>query len=415
MPSPEPSSLAAGTRLAHYEIVALLGAGGMGEVYRARDTKLQRDVALKVLPPDTATDPERRQRFEREARAVAALNHPSIVTIHSVDEVDGRLFLTMELVDGQPLSELIRPGGLPLAQLLAIATPLADAVSAAHARGITHRDLKPANVMVTPTRQVKVLDFGLAKLLDTGVVTDTMATGAPDVITGQGKILGTIAYMAPEQAEGKPVDARSDIFSLGVMLYEMATGERPFKGDTSVSTLAAIMRDTPKSVTEVNPAIPKELGRVIRRALSKDPDRRQQTGKDLRNELDDLRKELESGELTASMSQTAAVRAAAPAPRRMPVGGGGRRPRAGGGRGRWRHVVEARTCERDARHERRTGQRHRDVAHLRGRRGDVSQPVAGREVDRLHARRTGHGADRHPAASRGRADGDQPDERLDRG
>ena len=133
---------------------------------------------LKVLPPDTATDPERRQRFEREARAVAALNHPSIVTIHSVDEVDGRLFLTMELVDGQPLSELIRPGGLPLAQLLAIATPLADAVSAAHARGITHRDLKPANVMVTPTRQVKVLDFGLAKLLDTGVVTDTMATGA---------------------------------------------------------------------------------------------------------------------------------------------------------------------------------------------------------------------------------------------
>ena len=311
-------SLAAGTRLAHYEIVALLGAGGMGEVYRARDTKLQRDVALKVLPSDTAPDPERRQRFEREARAVAALNHPNIVTIHSVDDVDGRLFLTMELVDGQPLSELIRPGGLPLDQLLAIATPLADAVSAAHARGITHRDLKPANVMVTPTRQVKVLDFGLAKLLDTSVVTDTMATEAPQVITGQGKILGTIAYMAPEQAEGKPVDARSDIFSLGVMLYEMATGERPFKGDTSVSTLAAIMRDTPKSVTDVNPAIPKELGRVIRRALSKDPDRRQQTGKDLRNELDDLRKELESGELTASTAQTAAVRAAAPAPRRMP-------------------------------------------------------------------------------------------------
>jgi Tol biopolymer transport system component len=311
-------SLATGTRLAHYEILALLGAGGMGEVYRARDTKLQRDVALKVLPPDTAADPERRQRFEREARAVAALNHPSIVTIHSVDDVDGRLFLTMELVDGQPLSELIRPGGLPLDQLLAIATPLADAVSAAHARGITHRDLKPANVMVTPTRQVKVLDFGLAKLLDASLVTDTMATEAPEVITGQGKILGTIAYMAPEQAEGKPVDARSDIFSLGVMLYEMATGERPFKGDTSVSTLAAIMRDTPKSVTEVNPAIPKELGRVIRRALSKDPERRQQTGKDLRNELDEIRKDLESGELTASTAQTTAVRAATLPPRRIP-------------------------------------------------------------------------------------------------
>ncbi len=314
-------SLAAGTRLAHYEIVALLGAGGMGEVYRARDTKLQRDVALKVLPPDTAADPERRQRFEREARAVAALNHPNIVTIYSVDDVDGRLFLTMELVDGQPLSELIRPGGLPLDQLLAIATPLADAVSAAHARGITHRDLKPANVMVTPTRQVKVLDFGLAKLLDASVVTDTMATEAPQVITGQGKILGTIAYMAPEQAEGKLVDARSDIFSLGVMLYEMATGERPFNGDTSVSTLAAIMRDTPKSVTEVNPAIPKELGRVIRRALSKDPDRRQQTGKDLRNDLDDIRKELESGELSAVMAQAPArpaVPATTPAPRAVP-------------------------------------------------------------------------------------------------
>ncbi len=318
MPSPDPKSLAAGTRLAHYEIIGLLGAGGMGEVYRARDTKLQREVALKVLPPDTAANPERRQRFEREARAVAALNHPNIVTIHSVDEVDGRLFLTMELVDGQPLSELIRPGGLPIYQLLAIATPLADAVSAAHARGITHRDLKPANVMVASTRQVKVLDFGLAKLLDPSLITDSMATEAPQVITGQGNILGTIAYMAPEQAEGKPVDARSDIFSLGVMLYEMATGERPFKGDTSVSTLAAIMRDTPKPVTEVNPAIPKELGRVIRRALSKDPERRQQTGKDLRNELDDLRKELESGELTASTSQTAAVRAAAPPPRRIP-------------------------------------------------------------------------------------------------
>ncbi len=314
-------SLVAGARLAHYEIVSLLGAGGMGEVYRARDTKLQREVALKVLPPDTAADPERRQRFEREARAVAALNHPNIVTIHSVDDVDGRLFLTMELVDGQPLSELIRPGGLPLDQLLVIATPLADAVSAAHARGITHRDLKPANVMVTATRQVKVLDFGLAKLLDPSVVTDTMATEALQVITSQGTILGTIAYMAPEQAEGKPVDARSDIFSLGVMLYEMATGERPFKGDTSVSTLAAIMRDTPKSVTDVNPAIPKELGRVIRRALSKDPERRQQTGKDLRNELDEIRKELESGELSPSAAQAparAAVPAATTPPRRIP-------------------------------------------------------------------------------------------------
>ena len=262
-------TLPPGTQLLHYEILALIGTGGMGHVYRARDSKLQRDVALKVLPPDTAADPERRQRFEREARAVAALNHPNIVTIHSVDEVDGRLFLTMELVSGQPLSEIISRGRLSLDKLLKIAVPLADAVSAAHARGITHRDLKPANVMVTADGHVKVLDFGLAKLLDVGPAADRMATEAPDVITGQGRILGTIAYMSPEQAEGKAVDGRSDIFSLGVILYEMATGERPFKGETSMSTLTAIMRDTPKSVTEVNPTLPKELGRVIRRALSK--------------------------------------------------------------------------------------------------------------------------------------------------
>jgi serine/threonine protein kinase len=317
MPPETLTSLPAGTRLAHYEILSLLGEGGMGQVYRARDTKLQREVALKLLPADTAADPERRQRFEREARAVAALNHPNIVTIHSVDEVDGRLFLTMELVSGLPLSEMIGSGGLALDKLLKIAVPLADAVSTAHARGITHRDLKPANVMVTGDGQVKVLDFGLAKLLDLSNASDRMVTEAPDVITGQGRILGTIAYMSPEQAEGKPVDGRSDIFSLGVMLYEMATGARPFKGDTSLSTLTAIMRDTPKSVTEINPAIPKELGRVIRRALAKDPDRRQQTGKDLRNELDEIRQELESGELSASTAQ-AAVHAATSSRSRIP-------------------------------------------------------------------------------------------------
>jgi serine/threonine protein kinase len=307
-------NLPPGTRLAHYEIAGLIGSGGMGQVYRAHDTKLQRDVALKVLPPDVAADPERRQRFEREARAVAALNHPNIVTIHSVDEADSRLFLTMELVSGQPLSEMIGRNGLPIEKLLTIAVPLADAVSAAHARGITHRDLKPANVMVTSDGQVKVLDFGLAKLIDAGSAADRTATEAPDLITGQGRILGTIAYMSPEQAEGKPLDGRSDIFSLGVMLYEMATGVRPFKGDTSLSTLTAIMRDTPKLVTDVNPAIPKELGRVIRRALAKDPDRRQQTGKDLRNELDEIRQELESGELSESSSR-AAIHAAASPPR----------------------------------------------------------------------------------------------------
>ena len=232
MSDPHSSASAAvlvpGTRLGHYEIEALIGAGGMGQVYRARDTRLRRAVALKLLPDDTAHDPERRQRFEREAHAVAALNHPNIVTIHSVDEIDGRVFLTMELVSGQPLSAMIGRGGLPVGTLLKIAVPLADAVSAAHTRGITHRDLKPANAMVTSEGHVKVLDFGLAKLLDLSGATDRTATTPPDVISGQGRIVGTIAYMSPEQAEGRAVDARSDIFSLGVMLYEMATGERPF-------------------------------------------------------------------------------------------------------------------------------------------------------------------------------------------
>ena len=297
---PSPAALPSGTRLAHYEIAGLIGTGGMGQVYRAHDLKLQRDVALKLLPQEMAADPERRQRFEREARAVAALNHPGIVTIHSVDDVDGRMFLTMELVSGRPISEIIPRGGLGLDRLLAIAVPLMEAVSAAHARGITHRDLKPANVMVTAEGQVKVLDFGLAKPADTAATAEPTVTGMPDVITGQGRILGTIAYMSPEQAEGKPIDARSDVFSLGVMLYEMATGERPFKGETSVSTLAAIMRDVPRPATELNTAIPKELWRVIRRALEKDPDRRQQNAKDLRNELEDLRRELESGELVSA-------------------------------------------------------------------------------------------------------------------
>ncbi len=210
----------------------------------------------------------------------------------------------MELVSGRTLTEVIPRGGLPTDRLLAIAVPLMDAVSAAHARGITHRDLKPANVMVTADGHVKVLDFGLAKPSDVASAAGATVTEAPELITGQGRILGTIAYMSPEQAEGKSVDARSDVFSLGVMLYEMATGERPFRGDTSVSTLAAIMRDTPRPVTDVNAAVPKELWRVIRRALAKDPERRPQSAKDLRNELEELRRDLESGEILAPAART---------------------------------------------------------------------------------------------------------------
>src|SRR5262249_4780898 len=254
-----------------------------------------------------AADPDYRQRFEREAQAVAALNHPNIVTIHSVEEHDKLLFLTMELVDGKPLSDLIPRDGLPLEKLLRIGIDVADAMAAAQAQGITHRDLKPGNVMVTSSGRAKVLDFGLAKLRDeqlSGAAEDMTRMAASD-ITGEGKIIGTVAYMSPEQAEGKPVDPRSDIFSLGVVLHEMTTGERPFKGDTNVSILSSILKDTPPPITDSNPALPGDLSRIVRRCLAKDADRRYQTATDLRNELEELKQDTASGVISA-------VRPAAP-------------------------------------------------------------------------------------------------------
>jgi serine/threonine-protein kinase len=218
-----------GETLQHYKIVKQLGRGGMGEVYLAEDTKLNRQVALKVLTTAVADNPEYRSRFKREAQAIAALNHPNIVTIHAVEESEGKLFLVMELVKGQPLTAAIPKDGLSLPRLLDIAIPLADAVSAAHRVGILHRDLKPENVMIDEDGGIKVLDFGLAKQADEGSV-DQHATVAftDNQLTGEGRILGTVAYMSPEQAEGRPVDVRSDVFSLGTMIYEMSTGQRPF-------------------------------------------------------------------------------------------------------------------------------------------------------------------------------------------
>ena len=269
----------------------------MGEVYRARDPKLKRDIAIKVLPEATAADLERRVRFEREAQSVAALSHPNIVTIHSVEEAEGVLFLTMEYVAGKPLTDLIVKGGLPLSQILNLAIPLAEAVSAAHQRGITHRDLKPANVMVTADGRIKVLDFGLAKLREPATVEPVVSALATTPLTTEGHIIGTVAYMAPEQAEGKSVDQRADIFSLGVVLYELATGQRPFIGDTSLLVLSSIIKDTPRPVTEVKPVLPRELSRIVRHCLVKDPEYRYQSAKDLRNELHELREERESSEL----------------------------------------------------------------------------------------------------------------------
>ena len=289
--------LSPGTRLGNYEVVAAVGAGGMGEVYRAKDTRLGRHVALKVLTGNIADDAERQARFAREARTLAALNHPGIVTIYSVEDVDGMALIAMEFVEGRSLSEQIPKGGFPLDRLLNIAVQLANAVAAAHKHDIVHRDLKPANVMLGAQDRVKVLDFGLAKL--TEPVLGAAETALPEKeITGEGRILGTVAYMSPEQAEGRPVDERSDVFSLGVMLYEMASGERPFKGDTSLSLLSAILKDTPKALGELNPALPRELARYVRRCLAKDPDERYQSAADLRNDLEDLRHAMLSGELS---------------------------------------------------------------------------------------------------------------------
>ncbi|MCC7181092.1 MAG: protein kinase [Acidobacteria bacterium] len=286
-------SLSPGTRIGQYEVRAPLGAGGMGEVYRAHDARLGRDVALKVLHPEVARDAVRLERFAREARAVAALNHPHIVTIYSTEEADGIRFMTMELVEGRPLDELIPRAGLPVTRFLELALPLADALTAAHQKQITHRDLKPGNVMVASDGRVKVLDFGLARVATAAPEQAMDATRA--VLTHEGTIVGTMPYMSPEQVEGRALDARSDLFSLGVMFYEMLTGSRPFAGPSSPALMSAILRDVPPPVTERRSDVPDTLARLIARCLEKHPEERVQTARDVHNELRHVQKQLESG------------------------------------------------------------------------------------------------------------------------
>jgi tetratricopeptide (TPR) repeat protein len=305
----EASRQVIGTTLSHYRIVDKLGHGGMGEVYRAEDTKLKRQVALKVLPTDLARDAEGLARFQREAEAVAALNHPHIVTIFSVEEDSGTHFLTMELVEGETLDRLIPEKGMELDQVFELAIPLTDALSVAHGRGIVHRDLKPGNVMVTDEGRVKVLDFGLAKLLGEASELGVSPEAATEALTEAGKVMGTVPYMSPEQVQGKPMDHRSDIFSMGILLYEMATGNRPFSGETSADLISSILRDTPDSVTELKVELPHHLGRIVRHCLEKDPNRRYQSALDIRNELEDLSQEIASGTIH---SETAAISAAVP-------------------------------------------------------------------------------------------------------
>ena len=299
-----------GTTLSHFKITGKLGEGGMGEVYRAEDTTLDREVALKVLPTELASDPERLARFEREAKTLAALDHPNIVTIYTVEEAEGVRFLTMQLVDGKQLSELIPRGGMPVERLFELAIPLAEALAAAHEKGVVHRDLKPGNIMVTNDDRVKVLDFGLAKLQQ-GAVGPATTEARTEALTGEGRILGTMPYMSPEQLEGKEIDARSDIFSFGAMLYEMATGERPFQGDTSVSLISSIVKDTPRSVDALNEELPHHLARIVNRCLEKSPKRRYQSAIDVYNELDALRKEVDSGIVQPSSAAVSAAEVSA--------------------------------------------------------------------------------------------------------
>jgi len=252
--------LAPGSRLGPYEVLAPLGAGGMGEVYRARDPRLGREVALKLLPGAFAGDADRVARLEREARVVAGLNHPNIVTLYSVEEADGARFLTMELVDGQSLAELVAPGGLPVTHVLALALPLADALVAAHAKGVVHRDLKPANVMVTAEGRVKVLDFGLAR-----AAAEPAIAGAPTPLSITGAVLGTGPYMAPEQIRGEAVDARTDLFAFGVLVHELLAGRRPFEGATLADMFSSILRDAPPPLASAPPA----LAGIVTRCLAK--------------------------------------------------------------------------------------------------------------------------------------------------
>ena len=265
-----------GAELNHYKVIAQLGKGGMGEVYLAEDTRLRRKIALKVLPTEMAEDPDRLARFRREAIAIAALNHPNIVTIHSVEESNGVHFLTMELVVGKPLSELIGKDGMSLSKLLEIATAMAGALSAAHTKGITHRDLKPPNVMVADDGGIKVLDFGLAKFAPSSTAVGLDSELSTEVRTREGMIVGTVPYMSPEQIQGGAVDPRSDIFSLGVMLYEMASGRRPFTGDSAIALLSSILKDDPAPLD----GLPERLNAILERCLAKDPAARFQNGEE---------------------------------------------------------------------------------------------------------------------------------------
>jgi Tol biopolymer transport system component len=301
------AAVSEGTRLGPYEILAPLGAGGMGEVFRAKDTRLQRTVAIKVLPRDKTSDPERKKRFIQEARAASALNHPNIVTLHDIASDGGIDYLVMEYVPGKSLDKMITPRGLPPVEALGLAAQIASALAAAHAAGIAHRDIKPANVMVTAESQVKVLDFGLAKLAEAPRGTEADTVTQQNGLTEAGAVMGTVAYMSPEQASARPLDHRTDIFSFGVVLYELIEGQRPFRGKSQVETMHAIIND-PRPPLDRQPP---ELNDILDKALAKDPADRYQHAGDLALDLRRLRTAWQANSLP-SMVPAVATRAQKP-------------------------------------------------------------------------------------------------------
>jgi serine/threonine protein kinase/Tfp pilus assembly protein PilF len=287
-----------GQTMSHYRVTSKLGSGGMGVVYEAEDTTLGRHVALKFLPPEFAQDTSMLERFQREARAASALNHPGICTVYAIDQHEGQHFIAMELLEGQTLAERIRNGRFELAELLDAGIQIADALESAHAKGIVHRDIKPANMFINPRGQLKVLDFGLAKIeirRGPGGVSEAPTTVRADELTKAGTTIGTIAYMSPEQARALPTDARTDLFSLGAVLYQMATGTVPFEGESSAIIFDAILNRDPVPVQQINPALPAELGRILNKALEKDRNFRYQSATELKTDLMRLKRDIDSG------------------------------------------------------------------------------------------------------------------------